>query len=49
MGTIAVRLPDDTHKRIKELAAPRKTSTNKLYKEFAAMTRKGIKNKELEL
>ncbi|MBU2515883.1 type II toxin-antitoxin system HicB family antitoxin [bacterium] len=34
MGTITVRLPDDTHKRIKELAASRNTSINKLYEEF---------------
>ncbi|MGD9157722.1 MAG: toxin-antitoxin system HicB family antitoxin [Desulfobacteraceae bacterium] len=34
MGTITVRLPDDAHKRIKELAASRKTSVNKLYEEF---------------
>lgn len=37
MGTITVRLPDDTHKRIKELAASRKTSINKLYEEFTIM------------
>lgn len=37
MGTITVRLPDDTHKRIKELAASRKTSINKLYEEFTVM------------
>jgi hypothetical protein len=34
MGTITVRIPDDAHKRIKELAASRKTSVNKLYEEF---------------
>jgi predicted transcriptional regulator len=37
MGTVTVRLPDDTHKRIKELAASRKTSVNKLYEEFTIM------------
>ena len=37
MGTITVRLPDDTHKRIKELAASRNTSINKLYEEFTIM------------
>ncbi|MCI5158945.1 MAG: toxin-antitoxin system HicB family antitoxin [Candidatus Electrothrix sp. AUS1_2] len=37
MGTVTVRLPDDTHKRIKELAASRKTSINKLYEEFTVM------------
>jgi len=37
MGTVTVRLPDDTHKRIKELAASRKTSINKLYEEFTIM------------
>ena len=37
MATITVRLPDDTHKRIKELAATRKTSINKLYGEFTVM------------
>jgi len=34
MATITVRLPADTHQRIKELAASRKTSINKLYEEF---------------
>ncbi|XCN74552.1 MAG: toxin-antitoxin system HicB family antitoxin [Candidatus Electrothrix aestuarii] len=37
MGTVTVRLPDDTHKRIKALAASRKTSINKLYEEFTIM------------
>ena len=37
MGTVTVRLPDDTHKRIKDLAASRKTSLNKLYEEFTIM------------
>jgi hypothetical protein len=29
MGTVTIRLPDDTHKRIKDLAASKKTSINK--------------------
>jgi len=37
MATITVRLPDDAHKRIKELAASRNTSINKLYEEFTIM------------
>jgi len=37
MGTITVRLPEDTHKRVKELAASRQTSINKLYEEFTIM------------
>ena len=37
MGVITVRLPDDTHQRVKELAASRKTSLNKLYEEFTIM------------
>ncbi|XOF34080.1 MAG: toxin-antitoxin system HicB family antitoxin [Candidatus Electrothrix sp. YB6] len=37
MGTVTVRLPDDTHRRVKELAASRKTSINKLYEEFTIM------------
>ena len=37
MATITVRLPDHTHKRIKELAASRNTSINKLYEEFTIM------------
>jgi len=37
MGTVTVRLPDDTHRRVKELAASRKTSVNKLYEEFTTM------------
>lgn len=42
MGTVTVRLPDDTHKRIKELAASRKTSINKLYEEFTIMALTGF-------
>ncbi|MCI5138634.1 MAG: toxin-antitoxin system HicB family antitoxin [Candidatus Electrothrix sp. AR1] len=41
-GTVTVRLPDDTHKRIKELAASRKTSINKLYEEFTIMALTGF-------
>ncbi|WP_417914532.1 toxin-antitoxin system HicB family antitoxin [Candidatus Electronema sp. JM] len=37
MGTVTVRLPDDTHRRVKELAASRQTSVNKLYEEFTIM------------
>lgn len=37
MGVITVRLPDDTHQRVKVLAASRKTSVNKLYEEFTIM------------
>ena len=37
MGTITVRLPDDTHKRVKELASSRNVSLNKLYEEFTVI------------
>ena len=37
MGVITVRLPDDTHQRVKALAAYRNTSINKLYEEFTIM------------
>ncbi len=37
MGTITLRLPDDTHKRIKELAASRKMSVNRLFEEFSVI------------
>ena len=37
MGVITVRLPDDTHQRVRELASSRKTSLNKLYEEFTVM------------
>ena len=37
MGTITVRLPDDTHQRVKELAVSRNVSLNKLYEEFTIM------------
>ena len=42
MGTITVRLPDDAHKRIKELAASRKKSVNKLYEEFTIIALTGF-------
>jgi len=35
MGTITVRLPDDTHQRVKELANSKKISLNKLFEEFS--------------
>ena len=35
MGTITLRLPDDTHQRIKALASARKVSVNKLFEEFS--------------
>jgi predicted HicB family RNase H-like nuclease len=34
MGTITVRLSDEAHQRIKELANSRNISLNKLYEEF---------------
>lgn len=34
MGTITVRLPDDAHQRVKELANSRNVSLNKLFEEF---------------
>lgn len=37
MGMITVRLPEDTHQRVKSLAASRKISINKLYEEFTIM------------
>jgi len=37
MGTITVRLPDDTHQRVKELANSRNVSLNKLYEEFTVI------------
>lgn len=37
MGVITVRLPEDTHQRIKNLAASRNISINKLYEEFTIM------------
>ena len=37
MGTITLRLPADTHKRIKALAASRNMSMNKLFEEFSVI------------
>ena len=37
MGMITVRLPEDTHLRVKALAASRSISINKLYEEFTVM------------
>lgn len=37
MGMITVRLPEDTHHRVKALAASRNISINKLYEEFTVM------------
>ena len=35
MATITVRLPNDAHKRIKDLASSRNISVNKLYEELS--------------
>ncbi len=35
MSTLTIRLPDDTHKRLKFLAEKRKISVNKLFEEFS--------------
>ena len=37
MGVITVRLPEDTHQRVKTLASSRNISINKLYEEFTIM------------
>lgn len=37
MGTVTVRLSDEAHQRIKELANSRNISLNKLYEEFTIM------------
>ena len=37
MSTLTIRLPDDTHKRLKFLAETRKISVNKLFEEFSTM------------
>lgn len=37
MGVITVRLPENTHQRVKMLAASRNISINKLYEEFTIM------------
>jgi predicted transcriptional regulator len=35
MATLTIRLPDDTHKRLKSLAEKRHLSVNKLFEEFS--------------
>jgi predicted transcriptional regulator len=35
MGTLAIRMPDATHERLKQLARARKVSVNKLIEEFS--------------
>ena len=35
MSTLTIRLPDDTHKRLKFLAEKRNMSVNKLFEEFS--------------
>ena len=37
MSTLTIRLPDDTHKRLKFLAEKRNISVNKLFEEFSTM------------
>ena len=37
MSTLTVRLPDDTHGRLKELARQRGVSVNKLVEEFSTI------------
>ncbi len=37
MGVVTLRLPDDTHERIKVLAASRNMSVNKLFEELSVM------------
>ncbi len=37
MATLTIRLPDDKHARLKELAATRGISVNKLVEELSAM------------
>ena len=37
MSTLTIRLPDDTHKRLKILAEKRQISVNKLFEEFSTM------------
>ena len=41
MGTITLRLPDDIHQGIKVVAAQRKMSVNKLYKEISSSLLRG--------
>ena len=35
MATLTIRMPDDTHERLKHLAAARSVSMNKLIEEFS--------------
>jgi len=35
MGTMTIRLPDDTHERLKLLAETRGVSLNKMFEEFS--------------
>lgn len=35
MATMTIRLPDDKHERLKQLAASRGVSLNKLFEEFS--------------
>ena len=37
MGTLTIRLPDDKHQRLKELAKQRNMSLNKLMEEFSTV------------
>ncbi|ABK45375.1 conserved hypothetical protein [Magnetococcus marinus MC-1] len=37
MGTLTIRLPDDKHQRLKELAKQRNVSLNKLMEEFSTV------------
>ena len=37
MSTLTIRLPDDTHQRLKFLAEKRNMSVNKLFEEFSTM------------
>jgi predicted transcriptional regulator len=37
MSTLTIRLPDDTHNRLKSLAKSRRVSINKLFEEFSAI------------
>lgn len=37
MGTLTIRLPDDKHSRLKELARSRGISLNKLIEEFSTI------------
>ncbi len=37
MGTLTIRLPDDKHSRLKELAKSRGISLNKLIEEFSTI------------